>query len=86
MAKKYMAKKYKVAPGVAITANGRIYSDGDEVSKNTFSVDGTLEKLVKSKKVVECKEEDSDESENPDEGGNGGDENPNPDEGGNGGE
>lgn len=70
-----MAKKYKVAPGVAITANGRIYSDGDEVSEKTFSVDGTLEKLVKSKKVLACKDEDSeekDESENGGDGENGG--------------
>lgn len=46
-------KKYVVAEGYAFTANGHIYSTGDEISENVFADKVYFAKLLSEKKILQ---------------------------------
>lgn len=46
-------KKYVVAEGYAFTANGHIYSAGDEISENVFADKVYFAKLLSEKKIIQ---------------------------------
>lgn len=46
-------KKYVVAEGYAFTANGHIYSAGDEISESVFSDKVYFAKLLSEKKILQ---------------------------------
>ena len=46
-------KKYVVAEGYAFTANGHIYSAGDEISESVFSDKVYFAKLLSEKKIIQ---------------------------------
>ena len=45
-------KKYVVAEGYAFTANGHIYSAGDEISESVFADKVYFAKLLSEKKIL----------------------------------
>lgn len=46
-------KKYVVAEGYAFTANGHIYSAGDEISESVFADKVYFSKLLSEKKILQ---------------------------------
>ena len=46
-------KKYVVAEGYSFTANGHIYSAGDEISENVFADKVYFAKLLSEKKIIQ---------------------------------
>lgn len=46
-------KKYVVAEGYSFTANGHIYSAGDEISKSVFADKVYFSKLLSEKKILQ---------------------------------
>ena len=46
-------KKYVVAEGYAFTANGHIYSAGDEISESVFADKVYFAKLLSEKKIIQ---------------------------------
>ena len=46
-------KKYVVAEGYAFTANGHIYSAGDEISESVFADKVYFAKLLSEKKILQ---------------------------------
>lgn len=46
-------KKYVVAEGYSFTANGHIYSAGDEISESVFSDKVYFAKLLSEKKIIQ---------------------------------
>lgn len=46
-------KKYVVAEGYSFTANGHIYSAGDEISESVFADKVYFAKLVSEKKIIQ---------------------------------
>lgn len=46
-------KKYVVAEGYAFTANGHIYSAGDEISDSVFADKVYFAKLLSEKKIIQ---------------------------------
>jgi hypothetical protein len=44
--------KYTIAPGVAITSKGTIFSEGREVTKDDFPTEEIFNSLLKSKKII----------------------------------
>lgn len=46
-------KKYVVAEGYAFTANGHIYSAGDEISESVFEDKVYFAKLLSEKKIIQ---------------------------------
>lgn len=46
-------KKYVVAEGYAFTANGHIYSAGDEISESVFEDKVYFAKLLSEKKILQ---------------------------------
>lgn len=48
--------KYTIAPGTAITSKGRIFSEGEEVTKDDFPTEEIFNSLLKSKKIISSEE------------------------------
>lgn len=46
-------KKYVVAEGYSFTANGHIYSAGDEISESVFADKVYFAKLLSEKKIIQ---------------------------------
>ncbi|MDY5811520.1 MAG: hypothetical protein SPJ89_06040 [Treponema sp.] len=46
-------KIYEIADGVAITSNGVILNEGQEVTEKDFASKEVFEKLIKAKKIVQ---------------------------------
>lgn len=46
-------KKYVVAEGYSFTANGHIYSAGDEISESVFTDKVYFAKLLSEKKIIQ---------------------------------
>ena len=61
--------KYTIAPGTAITSKGRIFSEGEEVTKDDFPTEEIFNSLLKSKKIIssEGKTEEKESEEKVDE-------------------
>ncbi len=56
--------KYTIAPGTAITSKGRIFSEGEEVTKDNFPTEEIFNSLLKAKKIISSGEKaDEKESE-----------------------
>ena len=47
--------KYTIAPGVAITSKGTIFSEGREVTKDDFPTEEIFNSLLKSEKIISSK-------------------------------
>lgn len=44
--------KYTIAPGTAITSKGRIFSEGEEVTKDDFPTEEIFNSLLEAKKIT----------------------------------
>lgn len=44
--------KYTIAPGTAITSKGRIFSEGEEVTKDDFPTEEIFNSLLGAKKII----------------------------------
>lgn len=53
-------KKYVVAEGYAFTANGHIYSAGDEISESVFADKVYFAKLLSEKKILQVSDKTED--------------------------